>query len=169
MRNTKFKSPNFASGMLNSKKAYGYDVGGDVVDNGPRNIHDLTLLQTEPNPQEGTKSLGTMTLENKTKLYAPTTVHLWNGYLDKLWVTTDLPIAKGKAVDMAEAEYEGGTPVIAVIAFGNLEGVELHPDEEYGLIYREKSWQDSYRSRGCFVLSGNLDEIKPKFTIVTLD
>lgn len=169
MRNTKSKSPNFVSSMLNNKKAYGYDVGGEVVDNGPRNIHDITLLDTQPNPQEGTKSLSTMTLEPKTKLYAPTTPLLWSQHLEDIWVTTDKETAKRKAQNLAEAEYEGGTPAIAVIAFGNLEGVELKPDPEYALLYREKTWQDSYRSRKSFVLSGDTDDTKQKFTLITLD
>ena len=163
----KSKHPNFSSGMLNSKKAYGYDIGGEVIDNGPTNIHDLTLLKTQPNPQEDTRDPASGTLDSKTKLYAPITVQEWQSDLDSLLVTTDLNLAKARAKDMADSE--GKIPAVAVIRFGNLDGVELKPDPDYALIYRETSWQESYSNRSSFLISGDIKSLKSKFTLVPLN
>ena len=164
----KSKRPNFLAGMLQDKKAYGYDVSGDIIDNGPTNMHDLKLLDTQPHPQEGTREPSAGTLEPKTKLYIGTTQTLWAMQSEEFSVTTDLKVAKTRAFDLADLERGGGIPIIAMIKFGNLENVDLKPDSEFALMYRDKSWQDSYRSKNTFLISGDIEPLKSRFTVVPL-
>lgn len=159
------------------RTAYGYDVSGEVTDNGPTNIHDLKLLDTQPHPQQYTEAPEGQTMAEGAKLYHGTSLFTWRRDDQKpLVLFTNPGDAKIEAESAAESDryaYEKWAegqpipedqfkPIVVMIKFGSLAGHELLPTDPI----RGVSWQESIRDTKSLIVQGDLADLKPKFKLV---
>ena len=171
-------SLNFGAGLLH-KKGYGYDVSGDITDNGQTNIRDVNYRGVQPNPQESTperrhkpKPPDEKSLSAGTLLYYGTTQKVWEEQTEQMLLVSSPKAAQTQAQSIAESDTyrDPGLvttqthPLVLCINFSSLEGFQLGPDPDTGLT----SWQESFGRNGSLVLTGNVDRLKPKFKLVTL-
>lgn len=97
------------------------------------------------------------------KLYHGTNVERWeHGFMNYLFVTGDINFAKQQAMDWLNNE-EKYTPIVVEIDASHIIDMTWEADDDNGR-YPFKTWEESWKEIGCFVIVGNLDI--DKFPIV---
>lgn len=163
--------PNFTASLLH-KRAYGLDIGGDVVDNGQKNLKDTRYTNTPPNPQQYTTAPADETLRADAVLFHGTTKRIWDAELpQELLFFGDRENAAIQAQEFTESsvykdpgliQESDDQPIVVCIKFVALKDFDLLPDPNAAAA----NWQESYRDGGSFVASGDLNLIKDQFKLV---